>query len=76
MASIRQTPKKTVTAIVLFIFFSHVFSRLIGNTEAVDDAANYRLAERLRLGIMLIVYLYCNKRNNIFNISFLLYLEP
>jgi hypothetical protein len=30
----------------------------------------------LRSGIMLIVYLYCNKRNNIFNISFLLYLQP
>ena len=76
-ASIRQTPKKNVTAIVLFIFFLSCFlPRPIGNTEAVYDAANYRLAKRLRLGIMLIVYLYCNERDNIFNVSFFLYLEP
>ena len=48
-ASIRQTPKKNVTAIVLFILFlSCFFPRPFSNTKSVYDAANYRLAERLR----------------------------
>src|ERR1039458_869077 len=41
-ARIRQTPKKNVTAIVLFVFSLMLFSRPIGNAEVVYDAANYR----------------------------------